>query len=251
MRYIYAFSLLLCFQFSDAQDYIKTSQNILQAIKEGRSAQTYVEEIAKADPQQLAAQINTDRKRLAFWINLYNGLIQYKLKQDPTLYQDRDDFFSDDILTVAGEKVSFDNLEHGVLRRGTSKYSLGYFKNPFAGDWHEPYMVDEIDWRIHFALNCGAASCPPVRIYDEQTVNEQLNASTRQYLDQQVRYNKAENEVYVPKLMDWFRGDFGGLDGAAEILVELDYIPNDEVDLEFKEYDWTMKIGPKVFYQQD
>ena len=234
-----------------AQNYIETSQKLLRAMKNRGNAKPYVEAIAQADPDKLAATINTDRERLAFWINLYNGLIQYHLTQNPAYYDDRDEFFGADILTVAGEKVSFDNLEHGVLRRGTSKYSMGYFSNPFGSDWHEPYQVAEIDWRIHFALNCGAASCPPVRIYDEATIDAQLNASTNQYLDSQVRYEAAEETVYGPALFSWFRGDFGGTSGAKEILKNRDYIPTTEVDLEYKEYYWTLKIGPEVFYEQE
>ena len=234
-----------------AQNYLQTSQNLLRALKNGQDASPFVRIIADANPQELAAQIDTDQKRLAFWINLYNGLIQYKLKQNPGLYEDRGDFFGDNILTVAGSSVSFDNIEHGVLRRGTSKYSYGYFKNPFGGDWHKPYMVDEIDWRIHFALNCGASSCPPVRIYDEATINSQLNESTQQYLQSQVRYNADEKQVHLPKLMDWFSGDFGGEDGALEIVKNRGFITSTKVSVDYNDYDWTLKIGPGVFYQND
>lgn len=251
-RLIFSFGLLAGIIFSgaplQAQNYVEVSQKLLQAMKTGGNAEAYVQQIAQADPDELAQQINTDRERLAFWINLYNGLIQYKLSQNPDYYEDRDDFFGDEILTVAGEDVSFDNLEHGVLRRGTSKLSMGYFSNPFGGDWHEPYQVDEIDWRIHFALNCGAASCPPVRIYDDETVYKQLNESTDQYLASVVTYDKEEETVYTTKLMSWFRGDFGGTDGAREIMHKRGLIPSADVDIAFKEYDWTMKIGRSVFY---
>lgn len=232
-----------------AQDYLQLSQELLLAMKNKQmdKAGTVVQKIAQADPDVLAGQVNTQEKKLAFWINLYNGLIQYKLTKDPSLYEDRGDFFGDEILTVAGEEVSFDNLEHGVLRRGTSKFSKGYFKNPFSGDWHETYQVEKIDWRIHFALNCGASSCPPVRIYEASRIYEQLNASSRQYLDWQVSYDKEDNTVYAPKLMSWFSGDFGGSDGVLRILAKNDYIPNEDVDLEFKDYDWTMKLG--TFYK--
>jgi hypothetical protein len=251
MKILLSACAILLSTYLPAQDYMQTSKNILQTLKNGGNAKPFVQIIAQANPQKLAAQINTDRKRMAFWINLYNGLIQYKLKQNPGLYEDRDDFFSDPILTVAGTSVSFDKLEHGVLRRGTSKYSYGYFKNPFGGDWHEPFMVDEVDWRIHFALNCGASSCPPVRIYEVETVYKQLAQSTRQYLNSQVSYNKTTNSVALPKLMDWFSGDFGGKDGALDIVKRLGYIPTTDVAVDYNPYDWTLKIGPQVFYQNN
>ena len=232
-----------------AQDFIETSQNLLKAMRDKNTteAKKYVEIIAKGDPAEFKSQVKTQEEKLAFWINTYNGLIQYKLTLNPKLFDDRGDFFSDDIITVLGKNTSFDQLEHGVLRRGTSKYSKGYFKSPFRDDWYEQYQVEKIDWRIHFALNCGASSCPPVRIYDEATIYKQLNASSIAYLDSQVKYNKSENEVYAPKLMDWFSGDFGGSDQVLKILKTNKYIPNTDVDLEFNEYDWTLKLG--TFYK--
>ncbi len=231
-----------------AQDFMETSQNLLRAMKAKNmdEAAKYVNIIATGDPVKFKEQINTQKEKLAFWINTYNGLIQYKLTQNPKLFEDRGDFFSDDLITVLGKETSFDQLEHGILRRGTSKFSKGYFKNPFRDDWYKQYQVEKIDWRIHFALNCGASSCPPVRIYDDETIYKQLNASSISYLNSQVKYDKSENEVYAPKLMDWFSGDFGGSDQVKKILKTNGYIPTTDVDLEFNEYDWTLNLG--TFY---
>ncbi len=239
--------LALSWQVS-GQDYIELSQNLLRAMRDGKDAETYVQQIAEINPAKFKAQIDNDEKKLAFWINTYNGLIQYHLTKKPELYNDRGDFFSDDLLVVAGQQTSFDNLEHGILRRGTSKLSKGYFKNPFRDDWYKQYHVDKIDWRIHFALNCGAADCPPIRIYDAESIYDQLNASSRQYLKAQVEYDKEEKEIYVPALMNWFSGDFGGSDGVRNILEKNGYLePGSDYDIEYKSYDWTLKLG--TFYK--
>lgn len=227
-----------------AQDYMKLSKDFLTAIRDGKSVDGYVKQIAEIDHDKLITQINTEDKKLAFWINVYNGLIHYKLSNNPKYYDDRGSFFSSKIIVVAGQKVSFDNLEHGILRRGTSKYSGGYFKSPFGSDWHEAFQVKKTDWRIHFALNCGAASCPPVRVYDDKAINEQLNSSAREYLTSQVSYNRTENEIFVPALMSWFRGDFGGLDGARKILIDYGFLAKDsKLEIEFNDYDWTLLLG--------
>lgn len=231
-----------------SQDYIELSQDLLRAMRDGKNAEPYVEQIAEINPAKLKSQIDTDAKKLAFWMNVYNGLIQYTLTKNPELYKDRGDFFSDELLTVAGEKTSFDNLEHGIMRRGTSKLSKGYFKNPFRDDWYKQYQVDKIDWRIHFALNCGAADCPPIRIYDGEKLYEQLNASAKQYMEDQVRVDDEEEEVYVPALMNWFSGDFGGSDGVRNILEKNGYLePGSDYDIEYKDYDWTLQLG--TFYK--
>ena len=38
--------------------------------------------------------------------------------------------------------------------------------------------VDVIDFRIHFALNCGAKSCPPIAFYSYDKINDQLDLAT-------------------------------------------------------------------------
>ncbi len=232
--------------------YVEISQNLLKAMRDKNTneAEKYVRQIAEIQPEAFKKSVNSQEEKLAFWLNTYNGLIQYVLTKNPELFEDRGDFFGDDNVTVLQHETSFDQLEHGIMRRGTSKFSKGYFKNPFRNDWYKQYQVEKIDWRIHFALNCGAASCPPVRIYDDRTVNKQLSASAKQYLDSQVRYDKAENEVFAPALMNWFVGDFGGKDKVIKILTTNGYIPKDQaedVDLEHNDYDWTLQLG--TFYK--
>lgn len=232
------------------EDYVALSKSFLQAIKDKKDASAYVKKFAAIDAQKFIKSVDTDKEKLAFWMNYYNGMIQYLLSKNPDLYKDRGDFFTEKRFTFAGTKVSFDMLEHGVLRRGVSKYSKGYFENPFGSDWHEPFEVNEIDWRIHFALNCGAKDCPPIRIYDAESVYVQLNSSARQYMEAKVQYKKAEDEVYVPALMNWFSGDFGGSDGVLDILHEYKQVPKDKSpDLEYLDYDWTLALG--TFYKEN
>ncbi len=243
-----AFTNALPAQNKDVNEYVKMSQNLLTAMRDQGpdAAEKYVRQIAEIDPTAFQESVNTQSEKLAFWVNTYNGLIQYNLTKNPELFEDRGDFYGDDKVKVIQHETSFDQLEHGILRRGTSKFSKGYFKNPFRDSWYKEYQVDKIDCRIHFALNCGALSCPSIRIYDDRTVQRQLSASAKQYLDGQVRYDAAENEVYAPKLMDWFVGDFGGRDKVKKILVTNEYVPlnkADKVYLKFAEYDWKLVLG--------
>ncbi len=227
-----------------SQDYVELSKDFLEALKSGKNSDKYVRQIANIDPDNLNKQIDTQEEKLAFWINIYNGFIQYKLQKNPKLYEDRGDFFRNKILTIAGEKVSFDNIEHGILRKGISKYSAGYFKNPFNSSWARRYQVERINWRIHFALNCGAHSCPLIQIYDDKTIYKQLNASSKLYLKSQVHYDKKQKEIHIPILMNWFRGDFGGLKGVKKILKINGFIPEGQnPDIKFNDYNWDLKLG--------
>lgn len=230
-----------------AQGYVQLSVDFLRAIEANKNTDKYLTQFEQIDNKKFMEEVNTDAEKLTFWMNLYNGMIQDILKKNPKAYEDRGAFFAKKQVPFAGKMLSFDTMEHGVLRKGVSKKSWGYFSNPFGSDWHEDYEVKETDWRIHFALNCGAKDCPPIRIYESETIYEQLNASAQQYMDKQVNYKPEKEEVYVPALMSWFRADFGGLDGGLEILKEYNKVPKDKhPNLEFKDYDWTLALG--TFY---
>jgi hypothetical protein len=44
--------------------------------------------------------------------------------------------------------------------------------------------------------------------------------------------------------MSWFRADFGGKDGAVEMLKLYNVIPKDaDPSVSFLEYDWTLELG--------
>jgi len=247
MKTILSVSLLLSIFLINAQpktDYIELSQNLLKKVKKNQDVQDEVKKLETTTLEDLTEKIKTDQQKLAFWINIYNAFIQISLKENPEQYSDenRDDFFKTERVNIAGEKLSFDDIEHGIIRSSMSKISMGYVKKIFRPEWEKKLRVENIDWRIHFALNCGAKSCPPVAIYNDEVLDQQLDFMTKSYLKEQTDYNEETKTAHTVVLFSWFRGDFGGLDGAREILKEYGITPVVPDDLEFKDYDWTMLI---------
>jgi hypothetical protein len=250
MKRIVGIALVLIFTSltANAQNYVQLSIDFLSDIEAGKNTDAYLPKFKAIDKEAFLKEVDTDGEKLTFWINYYNGMIQHILKKEPGLYKDRGSFFGKEQVPFAGEMLSFDNMEHGVLRKGVSKLSKGYFENPFGSDWHEPYEVAETDWRIHFALNCGAKDCPPIRVYKSETIYDQLNASAKQYMEAQVQYDASGEEVRVPALMSWFSADFGGSDGVMNILHEYNQVPRGQnPDIDYKDYDWTLALG--TFYK--
>jgi hypothetical protein len=104
--------------------------------------------------------------------------------------------------------------------------------------------VRDRDWRIHFALNCGAAACPPIAAYDADRIDAQLDLAAESYLEQEVEHDPATDVVRVPRLMLWFVGDFGGRSGIREILHRYDCVPEEACPrVRFRSYDWTLETG--------
>ncbi|GAA4196192.1 hypothetical protein GCM10022289_01530 [Pedobacter jeongneungensis] len=225
-------------------DYIKLSQNFLYAAKTGDSTAAYIDSLKNADKNRIAAQLSNDHKKLAFWLNLYNGFTQVLLNKDPDQYKTRGSFFSSKQIDVAGQQLSLDLIEHGILRHSKVKWAEGFLGKAFPSRFEKQFRVDKLDYRIHFALNCGAKSCPPIAFYDPEQLDKQLVVAVKTYLKGEVIYNKVQNTVEVPALMGWFRRDFGGKKGILEVLINYKIIPEGtKPKIHFKKYDWSLYLN--------
>lgn len=201
--------------------------------------------LAALSPVRLAAGLAADDTRLAFWINVYNAAIHQALRQDPGLYRRRTRFFAKSGVTVASRRLSFNAIEHGLLRRSMFGYSLGYLANPIPGRFERRFRLARRDPRVHFALNCGASSCPPIAEYGADAIDEQLDVATKAYLEAECEYDRASNTLSVPRLFLWFRGDFGGAHGGAlGFLVRHGVLEEGaRPRLKFRKWDWAMTLG--------
>lgn len=222
---------------------IELSIALLENTLNGLETNGIEEEIAQLDSKSLGKFLDNDEKKKTFWINIYNSYVIIFLSENPELFEDRGSFFSNKRINVAGDILSFDDIEHGFIRRSKVKLGLGLVNNPFAGDLEKRFRVDKVDPRIHFALNCGAASCPPVRIYKAETIDQQLENAAKQYLTTTTKFNQEDNKVMLTTLMSWFRGDFGGKSGALDMVKKFKLIPqNAKPSVEYLSYDWTLDI---------
>ncbi len=180
--------------------------------------------------------------RFSFWINIYNGFIQDILNDKPELYENRGDFFRKPRVEIGGLKLSFGDIEHGIIRKSQNEFGLGYIRKWFPPKWEKKLRVDKRDFRIHFALNCGAKDCPPVAIYKPQIINSQLEKSTKLYLNSNTKIEG--NKIKVTSLFSWFRGDFGGKKGVKKILKKYTDIENtSNKKLEYNNYDWSLYLN--------
>lgn len=223
---------------------VQLSQNFVYAAKTNEPTQLLVEAIKNIPFDTLQKNLATDAEKKAFWINLYNGFTQVLLKTEPEKYNSRSSFFTGKQIEIAGRLLSLDDVEHGLLRRSKIKWSRGLLNKIFVGGWEKKLRVDKLDYRIHFALNCGAKSCPPIAFYKAATIDEQLSVATKAYLQSEVEYDSLENELKLPMLMSWFRADFGGKKGMMKILEAAGLkINQTKPKISFKEYDWTLFLN--------
>jgi hypothetical protein len=153
-------------------------------------------------------------ERLAFWINVYNalvlhGIVGLAVRRSVTRAWN---FFGRAAYRIDGSLFSPDDVEHGVLR-GNRRRVLPPLRPFAAGDPRRRLALEPLDPRIHFAINCGARSCPPLGVYRGDVIEAQLELATRSFVNAEVTLE--DGRVVCSRLFKWYRSDFdvaGGLD---------------------------------------
>ena len=221
--------------------------------------------------------------RIAFWVNVYNALIVHgtALRGAPGTTPERLSFFSGLKYEIGGLVFSCDDVEHGVLRGnapspaapgqllgGLLRLEGGHplFRIPFLNAPHfkrpdDPRRAlavrpEEVDPRIHFALNCGARSCPPIRVYSAASLEEGLAAAASAFCEGEVEVDEATGAVSLSKIFQWYGRDFAP-DERGCLLAIAKFLPAARAEalrrtvrreggarVRFRAYDWTSNGAP-------
>lgn len=201
----------------------------------GPEADRLEERLAQLDERDLRHGLADEAARTAFWLDIYNAAVVRAGAIDLLNRRVRWQHFARRSLLIAGQPLSLDGIEHGLLRRSRWKLGLGYLGNPLPSDFERAHRVDRVDPRIHFALNCGAFSCPPIAAYEPDRLEEQLDLATRSYLQAETR--RDGDVLRVPSLLLWYIGDFDGPPGLRRLLREAG-VEGWSLPMRFTRWDW-------------
>lgn len=174
-------------------------------------------------------------EQLALLINAYNAYtLKLIVENYPGISSIRDlpDPWQDERYVVASHRFSLDQIEHGLIRP--------IFRDP----------------RIHFAVNCAAVDCPPLRrqAYVGSRINEQLEAATVDVLRSERFVRVKPAGLGLTSLFDWYERDFvdSSFEGnQASVTLYVARYATEEVQefvirfygsppVEFLEYDWSL-----------
>ncbi len=197
-------------------------------------------QLAERDRDRFRVALDDDDARLAFWIDIYNAAVLRQPMPDFDRLGERMRVFRRPAVTIAGKALSLDDIEQGILRRSRWKLGLGYVTHPRPSAFERELRVRRVDPRIHFALNCGAASCPPFAAYEASRIDAQLDLATRAHLAGTVEDHG--DAIAIPAFMFWFIGDFGGPRGLRRFL-RAHGVAGWNRPLRMASYDWTPTRG--------
>ncbi|XP_029348854.1 uncharacterized protein LOC115035256 [Echeneis naucrates] len=154
-------------------------------------------------------------EKLAFFINIYNALVihGYLRLGAPTNMWQRYRFFNYVSYLIGGEVFTLQDIENGVLR-GNRK-GVAQLRKPFSKtDPRLRVALPDGEPLIHFALNCGAKGCPPIKTYTPQDIDGQLRIAAEAFLenDDGCMVDSGKREVRLSQIFKWYKVDFGGTD---------------------------------------
>ncbi len=186
----------------------------------------YLKVLEAVDPAALSRD-----EQFAFYINAYNAwtlkliLSGYpgvkSIKDLGTLFKSP---WKKKIVRIDGGITTLDDVEHNILRPR--------FKDP----------------RVHFAINCAAKSCPPLRSkpYRGEVLNQQLDDVTRSFLNNASSYRLQGEQFYVSRIFKWFSEDFSNdvigfylVYATADLKKQLRLGMN-QIRVAYLPYDWSL-----------
>ena len=233
-------------EYHDPIDITELPAIWLQRLKDNSPEFGIRDTLCGLNENELFEVLSDEHIRKTFLINLYNAYIISELKNFTGDYDnlvDRTTFFGGSNLCLAGNKLSANDIEHDLLRNGRIWWSFGWIKK-ISKNKVERKLSTPLDPRIHFALNCGAVSCPPLMIYDHKNIDLQLEASTLNYLQNNSHLDTTTNRLEIIELLNWFIKDFNGQSGLIIFMKDRKLIPrNSNPQIKFTGYDWSLKPG--------
>ena len=200
-------------------------------------------------------KITSREEKLAFWINLYNALVMDGvIANEITQTVGASSlgllaFFHKTAYNVGGQRMSCDDIEHGVLR-GNQGHPMLPGAQFSSSDPRLAWVIDPQEVRVHFALNCASRSCPPIQVYTVENLDSQLDMAARNFVNADLEVDPDRGEVNLSAIFNWFKGDFGGHQGVIDFLIE--HLPQDDrrktwllehrgtLRFVYKPYDWGL-----------
>jgi len=190
--------------------------------------------------------------RLAFWTNIYNtavihGVIELGLERSVKEYPG---FFDRITYEIGGFRFSLNEMEHGLLR-GNRRHPYRFLRPFRERDVRLEFAIVPLDPRIHFALVCGARSCPPIGFYEAEQIDFQLELAAMSFINSpQVKILPQEKTVFISMIFKWYKIDFGGSDRALldTLLSYLDEGKDkpfleenrNQIRIRYQPYDWNL-----------
>ena len=160
-----------------------------------------------------------------------------------------ENFFHSVQYKIGNEKYTPDDIEHGILR-SNARPPYRVFRAFRSSDLRARFALEEQDPRIHFALVCGSRSCAPIRFYQAESIDQQLDAASANFINSsEVVILPEAEKILLSQIFNWYSRDFGGRQKVFDFLLQ--YLDQDDkadylsqhryhINVEYLFYDWNL-----------
>jgi hypothetical protein len=153
--------------------------------------------------------------RMAVVINIYNIMMRYAFMKVgvPDARSTRSQFFSEVKMNIGGDILSFDDLEHGILRGDRLRY--GAAMPQFGAKDHRARLAwSNVEPRVLFALSFSPLVTGELAIIYPNTLHYDLQRGTVKYLSKMSNliFEVANHTLHLNKMFHWYKSDFGTSD---------------------------------------
>lgn len=176
----------------------------------------------------------TEEERKAYFINLYNAYTVQLILQHYPVGSIKDigsriqipfvnTPWNIKLIDIKGEKYNLNEIEHGVIRK---KFD---------------------DFRIHFAVNCAAKSCPVLhnRAYMGGKVEEQLEAQARNFINNPKFNQITPDSIQVSSIFKWYSMDLPKNTSLIDYLNQYSEVKiKPDAKVSYQDYDWSLNEDP-------
>ncbi len=193
----------------------------------------FLEKIKEFEVMDVSALTHDDE--FAFWLNAYNlftikavlNVLKKKNQWKGNLTTiSRLKFFVLRKHKIAGKSMSLSTLESKIIRQK--------FKDP----------------RIHFAINCGSASCPVLygRLFQGENLNELLESVSSNFVNNsnQVKFDESSKILRLNPIFKWYKNDFKNWAGGIVPFIKRYWKGQieqlDHVKIKYSQYDWALNM---------
>ncbi len=159
--------------------------------KELAALRDFIDQLAAVSPENKPEWFRNEDERKRYYLTAYNAYILFyavSAYPDKHALWSRLGLFKNKDIVLGGRTLTLNDLEHNIIRR------------------------EFLDPRIHFALNCGARSCPPLKagVIAQNATEDELEEAARRFINDpaNVRFDETSLTLHLSKIFDWFESDF-------------------------------------------
>jgi len=193
---------------------VKTLSGVRSLMQADSSYKKFMDEVCLL--QTATPEVLEEKKKLSFFINLYHILLLHIFitKDVPTGSLARLKTLKQFGYQIGDVLLTAADIEYGILRRKlVTPNFLGFSFPTKLSSSKNKYLLQETYPTICFALSTFTKSGARLRFYTDNVVQE-IEEATKFYLQRSIIL---ENNVSLPRLLDWYKYDFGVTIGDALI----------------------------------